>query len=126
MIPTNNTIKTTIKTKEFLECIKRVSIFSNRNTKQIILNFNSNGVAVSAEDIETATSGKEHFKCNHEGEDISTSYNTKYLCEAIQHTEEEEVEMFLSSPLSASIIKPKEKKEKQELTVLLMPLRINI
>ena len=126
VIPTDNKIKATIESSEFLSCIKRVAIFSNRNTKQTILNFNANGVVVSSEDLETATSGKEHFQCEFSGEEISTSYNAKYLCETIQHINSKKINIFLNTTLSAAVITPEEQKEKENLTTLLMPLRINI
>ena len=126
VIPQDNKIKALIETEGFVSCVKRVAIFSNRNTKQTILNFNANGVVVSSEDLETATSGKEHFQCDFSGEEISTSYNAKYLCETIQHINEKKVNIYLSSPLSAAVIVPEKQKEKENLTTLLMPLRINI
>ena len=80
---------------------------------------------VSAEDFETSTSGKEHLFCDFSGEEITTSYNAKYLQQTIQHINEKKVCVFLNTPLSAAVIVPQEKKENEKLTTLLMPLRIN-
>jgi len=126
VIPADNKIKASIDATGFTSCVKRVAIFSNRNTKQTILNFNANGVVVSSEDLETATSGKEHFQCDFEGTEISTSYNAKYLCETIQHINSKKINIFLNTPLSAAVIVPEQQKQKEKLTTLLMPLRINI
>ena len=102
-----------------------MSIFSNRTTKQIVLSFSSGGVVVSAEDLETSTSGKEHLDCEFLGEEMSISYNAKYLQETIQHINGEEVEFYLNTPLSAAVLVPKQQKDLEKHTTLLMPLRIN-
>tara|TARA_Y100000590_G_scaffold163159_1_gene187025 strand:- start:2992 stop:4107 length:1116 start_codon:yes stop_codon:yes gene_type:complete len=125
VIPEDNKLKGKLKAKDFLSCIKRISIFSNRTTKQIVTTFNTDGVVVSAEDIETSASGKEHFMCDFEGEEITTSYNAKYLQEVIQHINEEEIEVYLNTPLTAAVLKPTKEKETEKLLTLLMPLRLN-
>lgn len=125
VIPKDNTMEATVNSKEFLSCLKRISILSNRNSRQIILNFTKGSVAVSAEDLETATSGKEHFQCDYKGEEITTSYNAKYLSETINHINTKKIKIYLNTALSAAIITPETQKEKENLTTLLMPLRIN-
>ena len=126
VIPKDNTKEATLETKEFINCLKRISILSNRNSKQIILHFTTDGVAVSAEDLETSTSGKEHFRCEYKGEEITTSYNAKYLQETVTHINTPKIKMHLNTALSAAIVTPENQKEKETLTTLLMPLRINI
>ena len=125
VIPDNNTIQATLKTEELIACLKRVSIFSNRTTKQTLLSFTKDGVVVSAQDPENSTSAKEHIDCLYKGEDLTVSYNAKYLIEALQNSEEKTINIFLSTALTAAILQPKKQKEKEELTTLLMPLRIN-
>ena len=44
VIPENNKLKGTLNSQDFLSCVKRVAIFSNRTTKQIVITFNSDGV----------------------------------------------------------------------------------
>ena len=58
VIPDNNTIQAKLKTEDLISCLKRVSIFSNRTTKQTVLSFSEKGVVVSAQDPETSASGK--------------------------------------------------------------------
>ena len=124
-IPDNNKIKAEIDVSILISCLKRVSIFSNRTTKQTLLSFTKNGVVVSAQDPENSTSAKEHIDCLYEGEDLTVSYNAKYLTEALQYNGTSTVNIFLSTALTAAILQPKEKKENEEITTLLMPLRIN-
>ena len=125
VIPDNNSIKATLDAETLTACLKRVSIFSNRTTRQTVLSFCDQSVIVSAQDPETSTSGKEHVDCEYEGEPLTVSYNAKYLIEVLQHIKTKKVKIYLSTPLSAAIIKPNSQEEGENLTALLMPLRLN-
>ena len=127
VIPENNKIKAEIDVDVLSSCVKRVSIFSNRTTKQTLLSFSEKGVLVSAQDPENSTSAKEHVDCIYTGEDLTVSYNAKYLIEALQNNETKTVNFFLSTALTAAILQPKEEKNEKEekIITLLMPLRIN-
>ena len=125
VIPENNTMCANVKTQDLISCLKRVSIFSNRTTKQTVLDFSEKGIVVSAQDPETSTSGKEHVDCEYNGENITTSYNAKYLIDVLQHIKTREANIYLSAPLSAATIQEIENNEKEETINLLMPLRLN-
>jgi len=123
VIPEQGNTKATIKSEKLIEAIKRVSIFSNKTTKQITLSFNDNEVLVSTEDKETNSSAKEHLVCEYQKDTQTIAYNAQYLKEVIQHIDSQEVEVFLSGPLTAAVFKPKNQQETTTLTALLMPLR---
>ena len=53
--------------------------------------------AVSEPDPETSTSGKEHFQCEYKGDELTTSYNAKYLSETIQHINTDKIKIYLNS-----------------------------
>ena len=125
VIPEDNPIKTRVKSKKILESIKRVSIFSNKTTKQIQLSFTENELTVLTEDKESNSSGKEYIECDHQGENINTRYNSQYLSEAISHINTEEVDIYLSSSQTAAVFKPTKKEDNSNHTALLMPLRSN-
>jgi DNA polymerase-3 subunit beta len=123
VIPENLNQKATVQTEELIAAIKRVSIFSNKTTKQIIVNFNSNEITISTEDKETRSSAKEHVCCEYEGENITVAYNAQYIKEVLQNIDDAEVEIFFSGALTAAVFKPKTNKENTKTTALLMPLR---
>ena len=125
VIPTENPQTTTVKTQDLLNVVKRVSLMSNKTTKQTILSFSTKGVMLSAQDIETSTSAKEHLDCVFTGDEITTSYNAKYLIEVVQHLGGKETNIYLNSALTAAVFQTKENKEKEKTTSLLMPIRIN-
>ena len=82
------------------------------------------GITITTQDIETSTSAKEHVDCDFKGEEITTSFNAKYLIEIIQHLNSEEITLHLNSALTAALFTPTQEKEKTQTTSLLMPIRI--
>ena len=125
VIPENNPIEVLIESKKIIESIKRVSIFSNKTTKQIQLHFSKNETIISTKDKESNSSGKEYVECEHEGEEIITRYNAQYLKEAITNLSSNKVKIYLSSAQTAAVFKPTNQEEGQNQTALLMPLRTN-
>ncbi|MBT3634735.1 MAG: DNA polymerase III subunit beta [Candidatus Marinimicrobia bacterium] len=123
VIPIDNDKKMTINRDEFLQSIKRVSIFSNKSTKQISLSIGDNQLIVSTEDPENITTGREKINCEYDGDPLAIGYNALYLREVLMHQKEDVVKMRLKSPVSAGIFKYEGKKEK--MTTLIMPIRIN-
>ena len=125
VIPENNPICAKIKTEEVVDAVKRISIFSNKTTKQVQLHFSNDEIIVSAEDKETKASAKEHIECDHGGEEIVVRYNAQYLKEILLHLNSPEINIFLSSPQTAAVFKPCSQEAEEEKTALLMPLRTN-
>ena len=123
VIPKDLKNTTTINTKEFLGAIKRVSLMSNKTTKQIILNIQQTKTVLSAEDHETGGSATEEILTTHKGEEITVGFNSNLLSEILKHQNTEEIELLTSGALHATLIKQKEETE-TETTTLLMPIRI--
>jgi len=123
VIPDQKENKATVNSNELTEAIKRVSIFSNKTTRQIVLFFENNELTISTEDKETRSSAKEHVSCEFKGDPTSVAYNAQYLREVIQHIDSAEIEAFLGGSLTAAVFQPQKQQEKTKLTALLMPLR---
>ena len=123
VIPVDNDKKLIINREEFLQSIKRVSIFSNKSTKQISLSVGENKVTVSTEDPENITTGNEVISCEFEGDPLIIGYNAMYLREVLMHQKEETLTMKLKSPVIAGIFTYQGKNE--NMTILIMPIRIN-
>ena len=123
VIPEELNIKASLKTEEVIKGLKRVSIFSNKSTKQVLIDFNQNELIISTEDKETRSSAKEHLECEYNNENITIAYNAQFLKEVLEHIHCPEVEVFLSGPLTAAVFKPKKEAETTKHTALLMPLR---
>jgi len=125
VIPQDNNLEAVIEKNTFAESIKRVSVFSNKSTKQVSTEFDQNGITISTEDPENITTGKEKLDCNYDGEKLLIGYNANYLYEVLKHQECEEIKILLKTPLTASIFMPLEQKPGETIKTLLMPIRIN-
>ncbi|MFQ6609216.1 MAG: DNA polymerase III subunit beta, partial [Fidelibacterota bacterium] len=123
VIPQDNDKKLVVNKNELLSSVKRVSIFSNKSTKQISLSITKDSVTISTEDPENITTGKETISCVYEGDPLLIGYNAQYLKEVLQHQKDEDVNIKLKTPVSATIFTHKLKKE--SIVTLLMPIRIN-
>jgi len=121
VIPSDNDKKILIGKDEILASVKRVSIFSNKSTRQIMLSVNENEITVSTEDPENVTTGKETIVGEYSGDPITISYNASYLKEVLLHQKTERILIKLKTPVSAGIFTPHESEE--DIITLLMPIR---
>ncbi len=125
VIPKDNT-KTLVINKEcFTEAIKRVSIFSNKSSRQVALELNENSMTITTEDPENITTGKETLDCDYDGEPMTIGYNAFYLKEVLQHQHSDEIKIMFNSPLNAGLFLPLDQNELDNKTTLLMPIRLN-
>ena len=67
----------------------------------------------------------EEIKGNYQGDDITVGYNATYLKDVLSHINSNEVVVQLKSPISAALFLPKEQEKNSNLTMLLMPIRLN-
>ena len=125
VIPKDNTKTLIINKESFSEAIKRVSIFSNKSSKQVALSLSENNITITTEDSENITSGKESLDCNYDGDPMTIGYNALYLKEVIQHQSSSEIKIMLKSPLNAGLFLPMEQNKNENKTTILMPIRLN-
>ncbi len=126
VIPAENPYRLTINRADFISALRRVSIFANKTTNQIVLDINGNAVQISAQDIDFSYEGKEMLSCQYSGEDMKIAFNAKLMIELINNLDGAEVQLELSSPTRAGIFKPVDVVENEELLTLLMPLMVGV
>ena len=125
VIPGDNPYKLTLNRNDFQSALRRVSIFSNKSTNQVVLNIHGSELQLAAQDVDFSFEGNERMKCQYDGEDLAIAFNAKFLIEMLGATDSEEIKMELSTPTKAGIIKPVDKDENEELLMLVMPLMLN-
>lgn len=125
VIPKDNDKLLKIGRESFMSAVKRVSIFSNKSTHQIALRLDSEGLVITTEDVESVSSARETLPCEYEGEPLVIGYNANYLHDLISHIDSPTIRMELRSAVSAAVIFPEQQQEKEELVMLLMPIRLN-
>lgn len=125
VIPADNPYKMIVTKSDFQGALRRVSVFSNKSTNQVVLNISGSELQLAAQDIDFSFEGNERMKCQYDGEDLAIAFNARFLIEMLNAAESDEVRMELSTPTKAGIIKPMEGDENEELLMLVMPLMLN-
>lgn len=125
VIPIDNPYRLTVNKTDFQGALRRVSIFSNKSTNQVVLDISGSELQLAAQDIDFSFEGNERMKCQYNGEDLQIAFNAKFLIEMLNAAESDEVNIELSTPTKAGLIKPTELNEHEELLMLVMPLMLN-
>jgi DNA polymerase-3 subunit beta len=126
VIPTENPYNLTINRSDFVSALRRVSIFSNKTTNQVVLDIVGNSVQISAQDIDFSYEGKESLSCQYVGEDMKIAFNAKLMVELVNNLDGNEVVLELSTPTRAGIFKPTEPADGEVMLTLLMPLMVGV
>ncbi len=125
VIPTENPYRLTVNKNDFQSALRRVSVFSNKSTNQVALSISGSELQLAAQDVDFSFEGTERMKCQYNGEDMTIAFNAKFLIEMLSAADSDEVNMELSTPTKAGLIKPTEHEENEELLMLVMPLMLN-
>lgn len=125
VIPLDNPYKLTIVKNDFQNALRRISVFSNKSTNQVALSISGSELQLAAQDVDFSFEGNERMNCSYDGEDLQIAFNAKFLIEMLGAAETKEVNVELSTPTKAGIIKPTTSEENEELLMLVMPLMLN-
>jgi len=126
VIPKENPNKLVIDRNQFLNSVRRVSIFSNKTTHQIRLKVAGAELNISAEDIDYSNKAEERLTCDYQGDDMQIGFNSRFLTEMINNLTADEVQLEMSLPNRAGILTPTDGLEEGEhITMLVMPVMLN-
>lgn len=125
VIPVDNPHLLTLNRSDFLNSLKRIAIYANKTTNQVILNINDGSLTVSAQDLDFSNEATEQLTCTYEGEPLNIGFNAKFLIEMLNVLESDEIKMELSSPTRAGILLPTEEEEGEEILMLVMPVMLS-
>jgi len=125
VIPLDNPYKLTVSKSDFQSALRRVNVFRNKSTNQVVLNIQGSELQLSAQDVDFSFEGNERMKCQYDGEDLAIAFNARFLIEMLNAADSDEVVVELSTPTKAGIVKPTEKGADEDLLILIMPLMLN-
>jgi DNA polymerase-3 subunit beta len=125
VIPTDNPYKLVVNKNDFQGALRRVAIFSNKSTNQVVLTIAGSELELTAQDVDFSFEGDERMKCRYDGEDLAIAFNAKFLIEMLGAADSTDIKIELSTPTKAGIIKPTEQEDDEELMMLVMPLMLN-
>lgn len=125
VIPENNANKVVLDRQNFLNALKRVSVFSNSSSNLIRLQLSAANIMVSAQDIDFSTAAEETIPCDYKGTPMSIGFKSSFLIDILSNIPSTEISLELSDPSRAGLILPMENEEDEDLLMLLMPMMLN-
>ncbi len=126
VIPADNPYRLVIGKSDFISALRRVSVFSNKTTNQVVLDIVGNNLHLYAQDVDFSFEGNEQLQCQYNGEDMKIAFNAKLLLELVLVLDGDEILFELSTPTRAGLVKPVANKENEDLLMLMMPLMIGV
>ncbi|MEL0456596.1 DNA polymerase III subunit beta [Flavobacteriaceae bacterium SZ-1-7] len=126
VIPKENPNKLVIDRNQFLNSVRRVSIFSNKTTHQIRLKIAGAELNISAEDIDYSNKAEERLTCDYQGDDMQIGFNSRFLTEMLNNLNSDDVQLEMSMPNRAGLLTPIDGlDEGEKVTMLVMPVMLN-
>ena len=126
VIPKENPNKLSIDRTQFLNSVRRVSIFSNKTTHQIRLKIAGSELNISAEDVDYSNKAEERLTCDYQGDDMQIGFNSRFLTEMLNNLTSDDVSLEMSLPNRAGILTPVDGlDEGEQVTMLVMPVMLN-
>ena len=124
VIPNDNEKILKVAKNELIGSVKRSIILSDQVTNKTSFSISESELKVRAANNEYGTDADETIECSFtEADEFEIAFNGKYLLEALQHFDCDELLFDFSTPLKASIIRPSEQRENEDLMMLVMPVR---
>lgn len=125
VIPGDNDKVMTVKRDEIISSIRRVALYASATTHQVRFDISSASVKVTAQDLDFGGEARETLPCAYTGENLEIGFNSGYLIDMLTHLESEQVSFRFSSPTRAGIVSPVESGDKDDIIMLVMPVRLN-
>ncbi|RMG75325.1 MAG: DNA polymerase III subunit beta [Nitrospirae bacterium] len=120
VIPVNNQRKLTINREDFLKALKRVSIISREKSYAVKIDVAEGMLTLTAShpDVGEAT---DEVSIKYSGEPISLGFNARYLMDALNNMDSEEVFFEIQEPLTPTLLR---ETNREDYLSVIMPMRI--
>lgn len=126
VIPQENPNKLVVDRSQFINAIKRVSLYANQSTNQLRVKVGGQELTLSAEDLDFSNEAKERLSCSYEGDDLEIGFNSRFILEMLNNLDSEQVSLEMSAPNRAGILLPVDNENKDEdILMLVMPVMLN-
>jgi DNA polymerase III subunit beta len=125
VIPIDNPNQVVVNRADFQNSMKRIAIYANKTTNQVVLNITDKSLTISAQDIDFSNEATEQLSCNFEGDPMTIGFNAKFLVEMLGVMEGDEVKIDLSTPTRAGIMRPTDPVDGEDILMLVMPVMLS-
>jgi DNA polymerase III subunit beta len=126
VIPVENPNNMVANRSDFQNSLKRIAIYANKTTNQVVLDVTDKSLTVSAQDLDFSNEATEQMACVYDGNPMKIAFNARFLAEMLGILGSDEVKMEFSSPSRAGILTPvEEANTNREILMLVMPVMLN-
>lgn len=125
VIPADNPNLLSLPRTDFLNSMRRIAIYANKTTNQVILNIGDGSLTISAQDLDFSNEATEQLPCSYDGDPLNIAFNARFLAEMLGILDAEEIKMELSTPNRAGILKPVEESPGEDILMLVMPVMLS-
>lgn len=122
VIPVENPFEAVINRKDFQSSLRRIAIYANKSTNQVVLNLTEKSMTISAQDLDFSNEATEQLNCSFSGDAMTIGFNAKFLGEMLSVLENDDIKLQLSTPSRAGLIVPTEEEVGEALLMLVMPV----
>lgn len=122
VIPIDNNKTLNLERSDFLGSLRRIAIYANKTTNQVLLNLDAENLNISAKDTDFSNEANEDLPCEFDGDAMQIGFNAKFLIEMLGVLKTNKIEIKMSSPNRAGILVPTEHDENEDLLMLIMPV----
>jgi DNA polymerase-3 subunit beta len=124
VIPYDNANLLTLDRAEFQSSLRRIAIYANKSTNQVVLNISDGSLTISAQDLDFSNEATEQMTCEYTGDPMNIGFNAKFLGEMLNVIQTDQINLKLSTPNRAGILVPGEQPEDEDLLMLVMPVML--
>ncbi|MCS6929927.1 MAG: DNA polymerase III subunit beta [Saprospiraceae bacterium] len=126
VIPVDNPNRLIVQRADFQNSLKRIAIFANKTTNQVVLDIAHGNLTLSAQDLDFSNEATEQMPCTYEGIPLRIAFNAKFLVEMLGVLDTDEIKLELSTPSRAGVLTPvEEENTDREILMLVMPVMLN-
>lgn len=126
VIPKENPNTLEINRAELLKSIKRIAIFANKTSNQVVFDKKGNSLTILSEDKDYNNKAVETLTCVGNGNDLKIGFNARFLAEMLSNLTSDKIKIEMSAANRAGIITPVEAKDENEsILMLVMPVLIS-
>jgi len=125
VIPQNNSSVLKINRVQLANCVKRVSVCSNKASNSVKFDLTPDCLEVSAQDLGFSISAHEKTDCQYDGENLQIGFKSSFLIEILNNISCEDVVLKFADARRATLLLPAEDNDqKEKICAILMPIQI--
>lgn len=121
VIPKENSKKSTIETKKFLDSVKRAMVFSREPANKIILTFSGDKLHIEANTPELGKAEEEILIESNNDDTVTLGVNAQFLIDSLREIDSTSVVCGITSHMSPMTFKPE---DDNNYTSVIMPIQI--